>query len=287
MNQKDIQSDTKLRFYVAHDELFIDLILYQFGWEQCSPLHQFGPAKRNHFLFHYVLSGKGRLETSGQTFYLGAHQGFLLCPDQISSYYADPDDPWKYVWLEFDGMRARECMKLAGLSEHQPVYTPISADNTAVPERMLQIVDSHEKSPIHLIGLGMLFMDELVSTSKTKVTETRRKLRDFYMRESLSYIEGNYQRDLSIEEIADVSGLNRSYFSRLFKETFGKSPQAFLIQYRMNKAAELLKRTKQPIAEIGSSVGYDNPLHFSRAFKNTLGISPSEYRKEYRIFTDQ
>ena len=44
---------------------------------------------------------------------------------------------------------------------------------------------------------------------------------------------------------------------------------------------------KQPIAEIGSSVGYDNPLHFSRAFKNTLGISPSEYRKEYRIFTDQ
>ena len=118
MNQKDIQSDTKLRFYVAHDELFIDLILYQFGWEQCSPLHQFGPAKRNHFLFHYVLSGKGRLETSGQTFYLGAHQGFLLCPDQISSYYADPDDPWKYVWLEFDGLRARECMKLAGLSEH-------------------------------------------------------------------------------------------------------------------------------------------------------------------------
>jgi AraC-like DNA-binding protein len=55
----------------------------------------------------------------------------------------------------------------------------------------------------------------------------------------------------------------------------------------MNKAAELLKRTKQPIAEIGSSVGYDNPLHFSRAFKNTLGISPSEYRKEYRISTDQ
>ena len=51
MNQKDIQSDTKLRFYVAHDELFIDLILYQFGWEQCSPLHQFGPAKRNHFSF--------------------------------------------------------------------------------------------------------------------------------------------------------------------------------------------------------------------------------------------
>ena len=178
MNQKDIQTDTKLRFYVAHDELFIDLILYQFGWEQCSPLHQFGPAKRNHFLFHYVLSGKGRLETNDQTYYLGAHQGFLLCPDQISSYYADPDDPWKYVWLEFDGLRARECMKLAGLSEHQPVYTPVSADNTAVPERMLQIVDSHEKSPIHLIGLGMLFMDELVSTSKTKVTETRRKLRD-------------------------------------------------------------------------------------------------------------
>ena len=54
----------------------------------------------------------------------------------------------------------------------------------------------------------------------------------------------------------------------------------------LREAAELLKRTKQPIAEIGNSVGYDNPLHFSRAFKNALGIAPSEYRKQYHIFEE-
>lgn len=75
-----IQTESKLRFYVFQDERFVDLNLYQFGWEHCRPMHQFGPAVCNHFLFHYILSGTGKLETSGQTFFLKPGQGFLLCP---------------------------------------------------------------------------------------------------------------------------------------------------------------------------------------------------------------
>lgn len=48
-------------FSVFPSENFIDMGLYQFGWEQCDPSHSFGPASRNHFLFHYVLSGTGVL----------------------------------------------------------------------------------------------------------------------------------------------------------------------------------------------------------------------------------
>ena len=95
---------------------------------------------RNHFLFHYVISGKGKLETSGQTFWIKGGQGFLLCPDQISTYFADPDDPWTYTWVEFDGLRARECMTLAGLSEMQPIYSSASKDNN-VPHLFSIIMD--------------------------------------------------------------------------------------------------------------------------------------------------
>ena len=55
---KDIQTDNKVRFSVFHYERFVDLNLYQFGWEKCVPMHRFGPAVRNHFLFHYVISGR-------------------------------------------------------------------------------------------------------------------------------------------------------------------------------------------------------------------------------------
>lgn len=277
---KDIQTETKVRFHVFQDERFVDMNLYQFGWERCAPLHHYGPAIRNHFLFHYIISGKGQLDTNEQIYELKAGQAFLLCPGQISTYYADKDDPWVYTWVEFDGLRARECMTLAGLSETQPIYFPIAGENQ-VHNLMIQLLDNAEKAPIRLIGVGMILLDEIVQTSKTKITAGNKRLRDFYMKEATTFIDANFQRDLSIEEIAQACGLNRSYFGRLFKDTMGESPQQFLLHYRMSKAAELLKSSKISIAEVGRSVGYENQLHFSRAFKSVFGIPPMEYRRKY------
>ena len=66
----------------------------------------------------------------------------------------------------------------------------------------------------------------------------------------------------------------------MFKAATGKSPQQYLIGYRMGKAAELLKLTALPVAEVGRAVGYPNQLHFSRAFKGAFGVSPREWRRE-------
>ena len=112
---------------------------------------------------------------------------------------------------------------------------------------------------------------------------TEGRLRDFYVKEALSYIEQNFQNDISVEGIAEFCGLNRSYFGRIFKEAVGRSPKEFLMNYRMIKAAELLKLTGLTIGDIGNAVGYPNQLHFSRAFKNTYGMSPREWRNKNRV----
>ena len=286
MNQKrNIQSSNKLKFHIIQDERFVDMNLLQVGWEKCKPLHQFGPAIRNHFLFHYVISGKGQLHTNNTYYPIHAGQGFLLCPGQSSSYYADEQDPWTYVWIEFDGLRARESVTLAGLSENQPVYTPDRKENGFHIENLLMhIVDHPEYSPIRLIGHALIFLDELIQTSKTKIANTgTKKLRDFYIKEAMAFIDAIYQYDISIQDISDACGLNRSYFGRLFKETMSLSPQQFLIQYRMTKAAQLLKGSRIPVAEVSIAVGYENQLHFSRAFKSVFDISPSEYRRKHYI----
>ena len=89
--------------------------------------------------------------------------------------------------------------------------------------------------------------------------------------------------NISVEDIASTCGLNRSYFGKIFKNAVGKSPQEFLLNYRMIKACELLKLTQLSIGDISSAVGYDNQLHFSRAFKNIYGISPRDWRKQNRL----
>ena len=77
----------KVLFHMFSDDRFMDLTLYQYGYEQCLPLHSYGPFVRNHFLFHYVISGKGTLlvddENSQSTEY--QLQGGMGFPDRARS----------------------------------------------------------------------------------------------------------------------------------------------------------------------------------------------------------
>ena len=269
----------KLKFHMFRDERFIDLNLYQFGWERTDPCHAYGPHIRNHYLFHYVISGKGKLFANEEVYDIGPRQGFLIVPGQITTYRADEQEPWEYTWLEFDGLRAHESIQAAGISGPKPVYTAAGREaGQRLQDEMLYIVNHGDADPIHLIGHGFLFLEQLAACSATRRYFGERRLRDFYMREALSFIDQNYQNDISIEDIAAVCGLNRSYFGKIFRDTVGESPQEYLLHYRMARAAQLLKETKQPIGEIAPQVGYANQLHFSRAFKNVHGVSPREYR---------
>lgn len=275
-----------LLFSVFPSDNFVDLSLFQFGREKCSPAHSFGPAARNHFLFHYVISGTGRLfayDSSGTTkeYSIRSMQGFMIFPGQITTYVADKDLPWEYVWIEFDGLRAKAIVEASGFSLDNPVYKARSKDlREEMMNEMNYIAENGSSSPLHLMGHLYLFIDYLARSTEGIKVNNGSKLRDFYIHEALEYISHNFQNDISVEQIADMCGLNRSYFGKIFKEAVGVTPQEFLLKYRMTKAAELLKLTQLSVGEISSAVGYENQLHFSRAFKSVYEASPKKCRAE-------
>ena len=273
-------------FSIFPRENFIDLGLYQFGWEQCDPSHSFGPAARNHYLFHLCLSGTGTLfanNTKGEliTYQVKSGQGFMLFPHQICTYIADHEIPWEYVWVEFDGLRVKESIDSAGLTQNNPIYRSRHKNIAeTMKSELLYLVNHKDESPFHLIGHLYLFIDSLIRSSSSTQIGSGNSLRDFYIKEAFSFIEQNFQNDISIEDIAACCGLNRSYSGKIFHQNMGKTPQEFLMSYRMTKATELLKLTELSIADVGNAVGYPNQLHFSRAFKNIYGLSPRQWRNE-------
>lgn len=275
-------------FNIFPNENFIDLGMYQYGYEQCEPGHSFGPATRNHYLFHYIISGTGTLMADNakgetQTYSIKSGQGFLIFPGQITTYIADQNLPWEYVWIEFDGLRVKEAIDLTELSVNSPVYHSHSKDlREQLMNEMLYIVHHAKESPFHLIGHLYLFLDYLTQSAKSTKLVQSSKMSDYYIKEAINYIEQNFQNNITIEDIAAVCGINRSYFGKIFRNSIGRSPQEFLMNYRMVKATELLKLTSLSIAEIGSAVGYENQLHFSRAFKTIYGVSPREWRNQHR-----
>ena len=103
---------------------------------------------------------------------------------------------------------------------------------------------------------------------------------DFYynkLQEIINYLYDNIDKNISVEEMARMAGLSARRFRTVFFNRTGKSPKEFLIDIKLNKAAEMLIKTPLNIKQIAYNLGYGEQLYFSRVFKQKFGISPKEY----------
>lgn len=273
-------------FYLFPNQYFIDLCLYQCGYEKCVPLASFGPYIRNHYLFHYILSGSGTLiatDAKGidRTFRLRAGQGFMIIPGQNTTYYADSDHPWEYAWVEFDGVRVEEILMNCNLSLANPIYhSSDKAMSSKLKDSLLNLT-FHEEGLSHFGQIGALYscIDYLIRSSRDRRTVFGERITDSYIKEAVHFIEQNFQNDITVEDIAGFCNISRGYLSKILKKNTGQSPQQLLMKYRMSKAAQLLQLTDMSVSEIGKAVGYPNQLHFSRAFKSIWNVSPLHWRR--------
>lgn len=144
----------------------------------------------------------------------------------------------------------------------------ISHANCPDPDRNLVIS--------YLFGLFSELEHSSQNALKTTVPDSV-----LYVQKAESYMLGNYHlEDLSISDVADYVGLNRSYLSRLFCSYFNISPMQYLLRHRMTKAKTLLQDSV-PVNIVASSVGYHDLATFSKAYKNYFGISPkTEWNKK-------
>ena len=97
------------------------------------------------------------------------------------------------------------------------------------------------------------------------------------------YIKENYEKDISLNLLAEKFYLNPCYLSDLFKSETGQNFLEYLTSVRIEKSIELLKDSRLKIYNISKMVGYDSTNHYNRIFKKIIGITPGEYRKKMCI----
>ena len=93
------------------------------------------------------------------------------------------------------------------------------------------------------------------------------------------YLETNYKSAISAQELSDVFGFVPAYINRIFKTFYDSTPMEYVQCLRIERAKDLLMRTKRPIKEIAAEVGYPDSLYFSKVFKRAVGVNPSLYQK--------
>lgn len=95
----------------------------------------------------------------------------------------------------------------------------------------------------------------------------------------LSYIKDNYKEKIHISDLAGQANLNQQYFCRFFKKAIGRSPMAYLNDYRIRQARRLLEETDLPVTEVCLECGYNNLGNFLKEFRKAAGTTPLKYRK--------
>ena len=92
------------------------------------------------------------------------------------------------------------------------------------------------------------------------------------------YIREHYHSELSMQDVARAMNYSEAYFCKLFKQCFKVNFSAYLNEFRVEKARELLATTRLSVREVSVACGYSDSNYFARVFKRITGQTPSEYR---------
>lgn len=234
-----------------------------FGWEDCAPGHSWGPCIRKYWLLHYVVRGFGFLDWGGKIFSIGPGDLFIVPADTVSTYWADDKHPWEYIFLEF-----RPHGELPEFMHQSVIHCPQVGP---VFERMKECEKFSGGRAAFLTGCLWEMMALLQEQNSPSIGEIDQAIR---------WIRSEYMEGLTVQECADRLHLSRCYFSTQFKKKTGDSPQQYLINVRMERAAVLLHKEGISPSIAAASVGYGDIYQFSKAFKKHFGLSPREYQKK-------
>jgi len=132
------------------------------------------------------------------------------------------------------------------------------------------------ETTVELITVFRQWWDSLLKLSSEPYAEARR----LRLERAQSFIIDHCNETLSLGQLARYAGFSRNYFSRIFKQTFGKGFEPYLTEQRLVLAERLLRKSALPIGRVSSEAGFASAAHFSAAFRKAHGVSPLAYRRK-------
>ena len=273
--------------FSTHEKLNNEFFVFECGYEDVKLREPYQYEPIDYYLIHFILEGEGHFYINDEHIILKENQGFIIPPNTKNNYYPSAEDPWSYRWIGFKGSGCQKVFQdcgllLSGSEDSISNYVYKFTDAYQMNHHFKNVFDfSEENKPYSALGEAYQVIDLLSSQYQEEMIHSLSEAAR-YVEKSISLIQQDYANpEFNIEYLAATVKIERTYLFRLFKKFKNVSPKTYLIQYRLNKSAELLKKTSYSIEEIAYLVGFNYSTHFSRQFSLYKGISPSKYRSQF------
>ena len=252
--------------------------------EKCS-ITEFDPSHSDTFSspkaysIIVVKDGKGIITCTDKRYTITKNNGILLNQGESAKLKADSIEPFSIIQIQFVGKNAEQIISNIKKRENSPLLN--FSNNIKISDSAHDLIIECSK-PYHSDYSILLAFYDFINSIDDYYAEKKVPTKNVYMTRAVEYIKKNYNKNISVENIANLLGIERSYLSRLFKTYKNKSTQNYIIDYRMYKAKRLFEEEDMNVSQVCAAVGYTNIYCFSRIFKSRVGMPPKEYMEQCR-----
>jgi len=272
-------TDGEDRQFIYCPDENVPFILDVTGITPPTPKYYISRQYCDHYILGYIISGSGTLEINDTTYELKPQDAIILTPKSRHRYWASPNNPFEFIWVNFfcdymDGF-------LTGIGLRN---TPI-VHGAECEEELREILRLAKASPNnrYLCFPVMRLIDEILISLAEKVHFEKRNL--FYSKTAhaiKNYLDDSVYGKADIGEIAAKLYISKSTVYREFQKYYGLSPYQYALSLKIDLAKSMLVRTNTTISEIAARFAFIDEFYFSNLFKKKTGFSPAAFRKNMR-----
>ena len=249
-----------------------ELNMYYCGKRIKTPNHSYGPEVRTHFLILFIKEGNGTLLSSSKKIPLTPGNIFVMFPNESIHYSVNKNSLWTISWIGVYGNFVHDIFKQKGITPDNPIFkiSNFGRISNIFEELYTYSFSNKLNNKIYVKSLLYKLFSEFLSDDESKYKTD-------YVAEAMNIIDFNYDKNITVENIAEKLFINPCYLSRLFKAEKNFSIKQYISEKRIDRAKQILESQDIPINIVASSVGISDPLYFSRFFKKHTGTSPRTY----------
>lgn len=242
------------------------------------------------FQFIYVIDGKIKFLTLNKRIEVSASQGIFINKNilhQVKEFtschyksFVFPDYFLKFYFGSPAGVFVDSISENEDLEFYH--FTGQNEWENTVLNLLQKLTEMEEKKTEFYPYEILLILSSLWLTFRKNILlppQQQENIVSIRMQKFLNYIANHYAEDISLESLAKSGNVGKSECLRCFKASLQTTPYKYLMEYRLSKAADLLKTTDLPIGVISENVGFHQVSHFGKCFKEKTGYSPKDYRK--------
>lgn len=234
--------------------------------------------EKGRFDYHILMINSGICDVlhNGKIYTLTAGNLVLYAPleEQRYTFKADTSS----LWCHFTGTFVQEILASCGMSSGVYFFNP----NKYISEAYSELIQRfHQPGRKNFANASLL---ELIYHIQDSMHCPEQKKNFDLLLPTLNYINMNYNKQITLEQLAKQSGYSRSRFSHIFSEITGTTPIKYLNDIRLKASCEMLSSTNLGIGDISLRCGFNDPLYYSKLFFRKYNTTPSNYRLSLSSF---